>query len=152
RGALALGPRAAFRAAASRPRLPADRGPGATSAGSRGWLVTSRRRVLVYLAVVAVPAAVAVGWWYYWPQYRLAQAERAAGAGDWGRAAELVRPLTQTEPASKGALLLGGRALRKLGRFDEAEKLLTRAAKLSPNDHSVKRELALTRADRLYSP
>jgi tetratricopeptide (TPR) repeat protein len=114
--------------------------------------VTNRRRNLIYVALFAVPVAAAVGWWYYWPQYRLAQAERAAAAGEWGRAAELVRPLTEDERASKDALLLGGRALRKLGRLDEAEKLLSRAAHQSPDEHALRRELALTRADRHYSP
>jgi tetratricopeptide (TPR) repeat protein len=114
--------------------------------------MTSSRRSLVYLALVIVPAAAAVGWWYYWPQYRLAQVERAAAAGEWGRVAELVRPLTEAERASKQTLLLGGRALRKLGRLDEAEKLLSRAANQSPDDHPLRRELALTRADHLYTP
>ena len=37
----------------------------------------STRKLLLYLLLCAgVPVAVAVVWWYYWPSYRLGQAER----------------------------------------------------------------------------
>jgi predicted Zn-dependent protease len=114
--------------------------------------MTLRRKVWLCSAVlVLVPAGVAAGWWFYWPHYRLGQAERAAAAGDWARAEELLRPLVRQQP-SPGVLLLQVRALRHLGRAEEGETALAKAARAGLAEQEVRRELALLRARRGFTP
>jgi predicted Zn-dependent protease len=115
--------------------------------------VSSRRRHLLYgLLVVGVPAAAAAGWYYYWPAYQYHRAEGAFAAGEWGRVLDLSAPLTQAEPADPRALLLAGKAARRLRKFDRAEDLLARAGRRGADEAAVRRELALTRAEVRYSP
>jgi tetratricopeptide (TPR) repeat protein len=104
------------------------------------------------LLILGLPAAAAYAWWWYWPTHRLDQAEAAARAGDWAKAAELARPLTLTTPPDPRALLLTGRAARKQKKYADAEKELARAAQAGADEAAVRRELALTRAEVRYSP
>ena len=108
--------------------------------------MSPRRRFLMYtLLVVGVPAAAAAGWYYYWPTYQYHRAEGAFAAGDWGRVLDLSAPLTQAEPADPRALLLAGKAARRLHK-------LARASRRGADEAAVRRELALTRAEVRYSP
>lgn len=102
--------------------------------------------------ILGLPAGAAYAWWWYWPTRQLDQAEEAARAGDWARAAELARPLARNTPPDPRALLLTGRAARKQKKYAEAEKDLARAAQAGADEAAVRRELALTRAEVRYSP
>jgi predicted Zn-dependent protease len=115
--------------------------------------MTTRQKLGCYLAaVVLVPAAALTGWWFYWPYYRLAQAEQAVAAGDWPRAEPLLQPLTHAEPPQLRPQILLARTLRHLGRADEAETLLRKASRLGLPEQEFRRELALTRALRGFTP
>ena len=108
--------------------------------------------MLYTAAVVLVTGACVAGWWAYWPRYRLAQAEKAVAAGDWARADELLQPLAREEPPQLRPQVLLARALRHLGRADEAEPLLFKASRLGMAEADFRRELALTRATRGFTP
>jgi predicted Zn-dependent protease len=115
--------------------------------------MSGRRRYALYAAlIVVVPAAVAAGWWFWWPQRQRAEAERSAAAGDWARAEALLRAEARQEKADPRAVLLYVRALRGLGRPDEAETFLLRAFGPGPSDPAARRELALLRAAGGFTP
>jgi predicted Zn-dependent protease len=115
--------------------------------------MSGRLRYTLYAAVVLlVPAGVAVALWFFWPGQQTSQAERAAAAGDWSRAEALLRALVRQEEADPHAVLVYVRALRKLQRVDEAEAFLLRAFGPDPSDREVRRELALLRGARRFSP
>lgn len=114
--------------------------------------MTTRTRNLVRAAlIVAVPAAVALGWWYYWPTYQIRQAEAAARAGEWERAAAIAHPFTLGDAPDPRALLVTGQAGRKLKKHREAEAALVRASRIAGETPAIRRELALTRAELRYT-
>src|SRR5256885_14753826 len=76
--------------------------------------MSPRQRLLISLgAIVLVPCAAAAGWWYYWPTYRLHQAEAALATGDLARAEQLLKELTFQKPAQGRVYLLYAQVLRR---------------------------------------
>lgn len=115
--------------------------------------MSHRRRYHLYLfMMIAVPVAAAYGWWQYWPQYQLRQAERAVAAEQWERAIELASPLAYSNSPDPRALLIVGRASRKLGKHTDAERAIVQASRSGADEAAVRRELALTRAELHFSP
>jgi tetratricopeptide (TPR) repeat protein len=115
--------------------------------------MTTRQKLGIYFAaVLLVPCASLAGWWFYWPHYRLGQAEQAVARGNWTLAEQLLQPLARQETAPLQPQRLLARTLRHLGRPDEAEALLARVSRLGLPEHEFRRELALTRALRGFTP
>jgi tetratricopeptide (TPR) repeat protein len=110
------------------------------------------RYALYAVLVILFPAAFAAGLWFFRPGRETAAAERAAAGGDWSRAEALLRRPVRQEEAGPDAVLLYVQALRHLKRVDEGETFLLRAFGPNPSDGRVRRELALLRAARRFTP
>src|SRR5437773_68980 len=88
----------------------------------------SRNRIYLTLIVV-IPLAAAVGWWFGYPHYQQWRAERALAAGDFERAAELLKQITRQGPEPHRPYFLYAQALRHLGRPAEAQAALLLAVR-----------------------
>ncbi|HEV3118608.1 MAG TPA: tetratricopeptide repeat protein [Gemmataceae bacterium] len=114
--------------------------------------MTPRQRLLISLgAIVLAPCAAAAGWWYYWPTYRLHEAEAALAAGDLARAEQLLKELTFQKPAQARVYLLYAQAMRRSNQPLAAQRALYEATQLGLPDAERRRELALTQAAKQFS-
>jgi tetratricopeptide (TPR) repeat protein len=114
-------------------------------------------------AIILIPAAIGVGWWFYWPTYHrnhlLAVAEKALEANDLPLAkASLEKLLKENADSPKvpattsgagqqvHAQLLYARVLRRLGRKDDAWGPLQAAVQGGLPEPEGRREYALLEA------
>jgi predicted Zn-dependent protease len=126
-------------------------GGGQLSPGSRPQTsgpktprLTRLQRYLILAAVIIlVPGALAVGWWYYLPEYVLSQAEKAAATNDLARAESLLQEVNRLAPDHVQARFLHAKVLRRLKRPAEAQAAIRRAMKLGLSEEAGSRELAL---------
>ena len=114
----------------------------------------NQRRIhpLALVLVVAVPAAAAAGWWFYLPHYQWNRARAAAAAGDWQRAAGLLRPITLEEPASYEPYFLYAQALRHLRQPAQAQAELLLAVRRGLPEAEGRREFALAEVLKGFTP
>jgi tetratricopeptide (TPR) repeat protein len=111
-----------------------------------------QRTIICIAAIILIPGAVAVGWWYYLPDYLLAQAERAVATNDLARAETLLQRVNRQAPDCLRARLLHAQVLRRLKRPAEAQAVLRQAMKLGLPEAVGHREFALAEAVRGFSP
>jgi predicted Zn-dependent protease len=111
----------------------------------------NRNRLYLTL-ILAVPVAAAVGWWFYYPHYRLWQAERALAAADLDRAEGLLRHITRQRPTSYRPYYLYAQALRRLKRPAEAQTALLLAVRHGLPEADGRREFALAEAEKSFTP
>jgi len=115
--------------------------------------MTPRQRLLISLgAIIVVPSAIAAGWWYYWPTYRLHQAEAALAAGDLARAQEILKELAYQNPNQSRIYFLTAQALRRSNQPVAAQRALSRAMELGLPEADGRREFALAEAAKQFSP
>ena len=79
------------------------------------------------------------------PLARLVMAEIDLAENNPEIALSRCRHILQTDPEMPGALFMEGVCLRRLNRYNEAEKVLERSRKTAPDDALVLLELALTK-------
>jgi len=107
-----------------------------------------KRRIILVLAIVVVLGMVvgSVAWLYRrgtGPRL-LSRAQVAMRAGQFDKALELARTYAQQHPKDWTGHYYQGRALSRLGKYDEARKVFVRAAELAPDDPSIPMALATT--------
>jgi tetratricopeptide (TPR) repeat protein len=117
--------------------------------------MTRGRKNLLYLGlIVLVVGAVGVWYWNYWPEYQRkqlrAEAEKAAAARDYARAAELLSKYRKENPNEVDVVLLHAQVLRHLGKQGLARSALNDARKLGLAQKDYGREMALLEAQRNF--
>ncbi len=107
-------------------------------------------------AIILIPAAIGIGWWFYWPTYRrnhlLAVAEKAIEVNDLPLAKASLEKLLKDakvheEPRQEAhGQLLYARVLRRLGRSNDAWSPLQAAVQAGLPEPEGRREYALLEA------
>jgi tetratricopeptide (TPR) repeat protein len=112
--------------------------------------IASNRRARVWLTLgFAVTAlAVALGVWYFRPDPRLAEAERALQRHDYAAAYALYQSCLKRNPDDASLLLLTGRTARRAGLFEQASKHLNAYRRLKGENPSLTLEWSLLRLQR----
>src|SRR5437870_21421 len=113
--------------------------------------MTQRHRYQLFAAaIVLIPAAVVLAWWYQWPKYersrRLAKAEQAVASDNLETAEELLRGLTKEDPDQLRPQWLYAQVLRRQAKTRDAGAALERAKALGLPEADARREFGLLKA------
>src|SRR5436309_3114159 len=110
-----------------------DLEPEALHERRRSWASLLNWKVYALL-IVAVPGACAALWWFYSPEYQRRRdwdaAQQAFAAGQFYRADALLARLGAAYPEDVAIHFLHAKALRQLGRLEDADFHLGRAGEL----------------------
>jgi tetratricopeptide (TPR) repeat protein len=102
------------------------------------------RLIALGLVLAIVTCAFAWRWWSRGP---LREAQRAYNVSRWWEALALCRSYLERNPRDGEALRIGGQSAARVGLYEEADRLLTQAGGLLPNELRTHGEVLLKLRD-----